>query len=99
MEGSGSGHRPYGVVSGKGYSSNCSYTGRPGSACGVPAPGSGNRGSQSAPKPWGFKDPEAKRRKRISKYKVYTVEGKVKTSLRKGLRWIKNKCSQIVNGY
>ncbi|TXG63335.1 hypothetical protein EZV62_010329 [Acer yangbiense] len=36
-----------------------------------------------------------RRKKRIAKYKVYTVEGKVKASLRKGLRWIKNKCSEI----
>ncbi|XP_054804302.1 uncharacterized protein LOC129307388 [Prosopis cineraria] len=90
MEGSGSGHRPYGIVSGKSYTSNSSYTGRPGS----PVPG-----SVSAAKPWGFKDPEGRRKKRIAKYKVYAVEGKVKTSLRKGLRWIKNKCSQIVHGY
>lgn len=57
-----------------------------------------NRGGSAAAKPWGLGDPEAKRRKRIAKYKVYTVEGKVKDSLRKGLRWIKNKCSRIVHG-
>jgi len=57
------------------------------------------RTSQSASKPWGFSDSEMKRKKRIAKYKVYTVEGKVKASLRNGLRWIKNKCSQIVRGY
>ncbi|KGN52839.1 hypothetical protein Csa_014389 [Cucumis sativus] len=60
----------------------------------------GNRvGSAATGKPWGFADPEAKRRKRIAKYKVYTVEGRVKDSLRKGLRWIKNKCSRIVHGF
>ncbi|CAK9322283.1 unnamed protein product [Citrullus colocynthis] len=56
-------------------------------------------GSAAAGKPWGFGDPEAKRRKRIAKYKVYTVEGRVKDSLRKGLRWIKDRCSRIVHGF
>ncbi|XVF80644.1 hypothetical protein PTKIN_Ptkin15bG0090600 [Pterospermum kingtungense] len=57
------------------------------------------RPSQGTSKSRGFTDPEMKRKKRIAKYKVYSVEGKVKASLRKGLRWIKNKCSQIVHGY
>ncbi|GFQ02460.1 hypothetical protein PHJA_002389900 [Phtheirospermum japonicum] len=50
-------------------------------------------------KPWGFGEPEMKRRKRIARYKVYTVEGRVKASIRSGLRWIKNKCSEIIHGY
>ncbi|CAA0831972.1 Protein of unknown function (DUF3511 [Striga hermonthica] len=53
----------------------------------------------AAAKPWGFGDPNMKRRKRIAKYKVYTVEGRVKASIRNGLRWIKNKCSEIIHGY
>ncbi|KAF5741544.1 hypothetical protein HS088_TW10G00544 [Tripterygium wilfordii] len=52
-----------------------------------------------ASKPWGFGDPEMKRKKRIAKYKVYTVEGNVKASFNKGLRWIKNQCSKLVRGY
>lgn len=52
-----------------------------------------------AAKPWGFTDPDMKRRKRIARYKAYGVEGKVKASLRKGIQWIKNKCCQIVHGY
>ena len=47
--------------------------------------------SSSAAKPWNFDDPDTKRRKLIAKYKVYTVEGKVKYSLRIGLHWFKNK--------
>ncbi|KAL3827786.1 hypothetical protein ACJIZ3_016588 [Penstemon smallii] len=50
-------------------------------------------------KPWGFGDSGMKRRKRIAKYKVYTVEGRVKASITNGIRWIKNKCSQIIHGY
>ncbi|GLT97142.1 hypothetical protein SLE2022_147240 [Rubroshorea leprosula] len=49
--------------------------------------------SQGVPKPWGFSDSETKKKRRIAKYKVHIVKGKVKASLRKGLHWIKNKCS------
>ncbi|XXG84381.1 hypothetical protein AAC387_Pa10g1907 [Persea americana] len=55
--------------------------------------------SSSAVKPWSFNDPEMKRKKRVARYKVYGVEGRVKASFRKGLRWIKNKCSEIVHGW
>ncbi|XP_051118532.1 uncharacterized protein LOC127242863 [Andrographis paniculata] len=64
-----------------------------------------NRTKEIAPrwksKAWGLGDAEAevKRRKRIAKYKIYTVEGRVKDSIRKGVRWIKNKCSEIIRGY
>ncbi|KAK4407925.1 hypothetical protein Sango_0373500 [Sesamum angolense] len=51
-------------------------------------------------KAWGFSiDPEMKRRKRIARYKVYSVEGRVKASIRNGLRWFKNKCSELIHGY
>ena len=110
MDGFGSGHRPYGsdrrleIVSGKGYGSNQTYAAtRPHSADLPPVPSKATRGSHSGaasvPKPWSFSDPESKRKKRIAKYKVYAVEGKVKATIRKSIRWIKNKCSQIVHGY
>ncbi|KAF7804899.1 DUF3511 domain protein [Senna tora] len=86
MEGSGSGHRAYGVVSGKGYNSNQR---RYWNGAGSP---------ESAPNVMG-KDAETKRKKRIAKYKVYAVEGQVKATFRKGFRWIKNKCSQILHRY
>ncbi|XP_019053561.1 PREDICTED: uncharacterized protein LOC104598840 [Nelumbo nucifera] len=54
--------------------------------------------ASSAAKSWSFNDAELKRRKRVAKYKAYAVEGKLKASFRKGLRWIKNKCSEIVHG-
>lgn len=51
-------------------------------------------------KKWGkLGNPEVKRKKRVVKYKVYAMEGKVKASFRKGLRWIKNKVSSFVHGY
>ncbi|KAL7084104.1 hypothetical protein ACP275_14G204200 [Erythranthe tilingii] len=48
-------------------------------------------------RPW--HDGEWKRRKRVAKYKFYSVEGKVKNSFRKGLRWFKKTCSRIVHGF
>ncbi|PNT70431.1 hypothetical protein BRADI_2g11702v3 [Brachypodium distachyon] len=42
-----------------------------------------------------FNDPEMKRRRRVAGYKAYAVNGKVKASLRRGLRWFKRKCSGI----
>ncbi|XWS76623.1 hypothetical protein CRYUN_Cryun01aG0192800 [Craigia yunnanensis] len=107
MESYGSGQRSYGVdrrveiVSGKSSSvePNQIFSSRSRSPDLPPVPTRKTGPSQGPSKPWGFTDPEMKRKKRIAKYKVYTVEGKVKSSLRKGLRWIKNKCSQIVHGY
>ncbi|MFS7901628.1 hypothetical protein Hanom_Chr01g00001941 [Helianthus anomalus] len=58
------------------------------------------RVSTSSAKPWGgFSDPESKRKKRIAKYKVYTIEGRVKASFRNGIRWIKAKCSDFIHGF
>lgn len=51
------------------------------------------------PPSWGLSNAEMKRKKRITRYKAYTVEGKVKSSLKKGFRWIKNKCSHIVHAF
>ncbi|XAR58392.1 hypothetical protein NMG60_11013775 [Bertholletia excelsa] len=47
---------------------------------------------------WRFNDQAMKRRRRIAKYKVYAVDGRVKESIKKGIRWIKSKCSEIVHG-
>ncbi|GAU31654.1 hypothetical protein TSUD_38510 [Trifolium subterraneum] len=56
-------------------------------------------GGVTVVKPWSFNDAQTKRRKRIARYKVYAVEGKVKETLRNGIRWIKHTCSRIVHGY
>ncbi|KAL6630961.1 hypothetical protein ACP70R_028301 [Stipagrostis hirtigluma subsp. patula] len=48
---------------------------------------------------WCLSDPEMKRRRRVASYKAYSVEGKVKASLRRGLRWFKGKCSDIFHGW
>ena len=56
-------------------------------------------GSSSSSKSWGFNDPELQRKKRVASYKVYAVEGKMKGSLRKSFRWIKDTYTQVVYGW
>ncbi|CAL5023082.1 unnamed protein product [Urochloa decumbens] len=41
-------------------------------------------------------DGELQRRKRLVVYKTYDVEGKVRESVRRGVSWIKGKCSSVV---
>lgn len=58
--------------------------------------------SSSKPKSYTFptkrnKNSEAKRRKRVASYKSYTIEGKLKDSIRDSFRWIKNKYSSILH--
>ena len=43
-------------------------------------------------------DPELKRKKRIASYNVFTMEGKLKTSVRSSFKWIKTKLSDIRYG-
>ncbi|KAH6823869.1 hypothetical protein C2S53_013565 [Perilla frutescens var. hirtella] len=98
---SGGGERRLEIVSGRGYNpynSNLMYSTSRHSES-PPVHMDVTRPSQAAAKPWGFGDSEMKRRKRIARYKVYTVEGRVKASIRNGLRWFKNKCSEIIHGY
>ncbi|CAM0145064.1 unnamed protein product [Urochloa decumbens] len=40
---------------------------------------------------------EMKRRRRVAGYKAYAVEGKLKASIRRGLRWMKAKCERIIH--
>lgn len=55
---------------------------------------SNNNGSVS--KSWSFSDAELQRKKRVASYKVYTVEGKMKGSIKKSFRWIKDRCTKVV---
>lgn len=48
----------------------------------------------STSKSWSFSDPELQRKKRVVSYKAYAVEGKMKGSIRKSFRWIK----EVVHG-
>ncbi|PSS20794.1 Calsenilin like [Actinidia chinensis var. chinensis] len=58
---------------------------------------SSNGSSRS--KSWSLTDPELQRKTRVASYKAYTVEGKVKGSLRKSFRWIKDTCNLVVHGW
>ncbi|CAA7030512.1 unnamed protein product [Microthlaspi erraticum] len=58
-----------------------------------PPPGAATTNAQ-----WRFMDSESKRKKRIATYKAYEIEGKVKSTVKKGFRWMKNTCSQIIHG-
>lgn len=49
-------------------------------------------------KSW-WKDPESKRKRRVAMYKVYTLEGKIKGSIKKASRWFKKRCSKLVHGF
>ncbi|BAH93578.1 uncharacterized protein [Oryza sativa Japonica Group] len=42
---------------------------------------------------------EMQRRRRVAGYRVYGVEGKVKVSLQSSMRWIKGKCTRVVDGW
>ena len=60
------------------------------------------KGKTSATKPsksWSFNDPELQRKKRVAGYKIYAAEGKMKGSLRKSFRWIKNTYTQALYGW
>ncbi|KAG9459561.1 hypothetical protein H6P81_004069 [Aristolochia fimbriata] len=88
------------VVSGKAYTTNQIVTAKTlASAARSPDPAPHRAKTKSFSKGWGFNDPEMKRRKRVATYKVYSMEGKVKASFRKGIRWIKDKCSDLVHGW
>lgn len=50
-------------------------------------------------KSWSFGDPELQRKKRVASYKAYTVEGKVKGSIKKSFRWLKERYTLMVHGY
>ncbi|XP_072965177.1 uncharacterized protein [Typha angustifolia] len=56
-------------------------------------------GSSSSKRGWSLSDPELQRKKRVAGYKVYSVEGKVKGSLRKSFRWLKDRYTQVVYGW
>lgn len=43
-------------------------------------------------------DPELKRKKRVASYNVFTMEGKVKSSVRNSFKWIKSKFSDVRYG-
>ncbi|XVF48981.1 hypothetical protein PTKIN_Ptkin03bG0231800 [Pterospermum kingtungense] len=53
----------------------------------------------SSSKSWSFNDPDLQRKKRVASYKAYAVEGKVKGSFKKSLRWLKDRFTRVVHGW
>ncbi|KAL9224246.1 hypothetical protein vseg_000304 [Gypsophila vaccaria] len=60
----------------------------------VPKEGTKQKGSSSTSSKavWCFGDPELQRKRRVASYKSYSVEGRLKRSLSKSFRWIKDRC-------
>ncbi|XP_028795044.1 uncharacterized protein LOC114762149 [Neltuma alba] len=54
---------------------------------------------KKASKSWSFSDPEVQRKKRVASYRVYDMEGKMKGSLRKSFRWVKNSYNHVIYGW
>ncbi|KAI3714556.1 hypothetical protein L6452_21512 [Arctium lappa] len=54
--------------------------------------------SRSISRIWSLNDPELQRKKRVASYKAYSVEGKVKGSIKKSFRWIKDRYTKMVYG-
>ncbi|XP_027933897.1 uncharacterized protein LOC114189512 [Vigna unguiculata] len=52
--------------------------------------------SRSPPQKPEWDDQEAKRKRRVAKYKHYEVEGKVKSSLKEGFHTFKFTCKKVV---
>lgn len=44
----------------------------------------------AASRSWSFSDPESRRKRRVAGYKVYSVEQKMKGSIRKSFKWFKD---------
>ncbi|XP_010931722.1 uncharacterized protein [Elaeis guineensis] len=80
------------VVSGKAYSAGHTNIRRlppPPGARWRAVGGGGSLTTSSGPAPWWAAEAEAKRQRRVARYKIYAVEGKVKASIRKGFRRVK----------
>ncbi|KAK8547251.1 hypothetical protein V6N13_097967 [Hibiscus sabdariffa] len=53
----------------------------------------GKPANNGSAKTWSLNDPELQRKKRVAGYKAYAVEGRVKGSINKSFRWLKDRCS------
>lgn len=54
--------------------------------------------ASSRSKSW-FESGDMGRRKRITMYKLYAAEGKIKRSFKKGIKWLKHTCSKIAQEF
>ncbi|KAF8010433.1 hypothetical protein BT93_J1151 [Corymbia citriodora subsp. variegata] len=54
---------------------------------------------ESAIKASWWNNSEKKRKRRVARYKFYSVEGKFKASFKQGFRWLKRKCSTFARRF
>ncbi|KAI3854987.1 hypothetical protein MKW92_049665 [Papaver armeniacum] len=109
---SGGGRRNYSQQGGHGggdfrsYSTSATYVSS--SAVTTTGGGGGNNSKEmkfkkaksgGTSKIWCFNDPELQRKKRVASYKVYSVEGNIKGTFRKSVRWIKDRYTKVVYGW
>ncbi|AEE80374.1 putative protein [Arabidopsis thaliana] len=92
------------IVNGKGYGVGGTtqvYSTRPDSPKfqpSIPPPPGSTSKTRTTATPWRLIDAETKRKKRIATYKTYALEGKVKSTVKKGFHWIKDRYSHIIHG-
>ncbi|WOH09565.1 hypothetical protein DCAR_0729022 [Daucus carota subsp. sativus] len=65
----------------------------------VKRPGMRRRSKASSRSTSWFASRDMGRKKRITMYKVYDAEGKMKRSFKKGLQWIKHQCKKIADEF
>ncbi|XP_010924971.2 uncharacterized protein [Elaeis guineensis] len=94
---------PSGVYDSRSYSASYDSSANPSSGYGYGSRevklDKGKRSSGSSKKVWVFSDPEFERKKRVASYKLYAVEGRVKGSLKRSFRWLKDRYTQVVYGW
>ncbi|GER34360.1 hypothetical protein STAS_10575 [Striga asiatica] len=59
----------------------------------------GNSVNGVVSKSWSLNDPELQRKKRVAGYKAYTVEGKMKGSIKKSFKWLRERYTLLVHGH
>ena len=75
-----------------------------GAAWPSPAASSSSSSSATGPKAkmwgggFGSAPTELRRKRRLVGYRVYGVEGNMKVSLKNSVRWLKGKCTKVVDG-
>ncbi|KAL6873825.1 hypothetical protein ACP4OV_013907 [Aristida adscensionis] len=60
--------------------------------------GGGGGRSYSFNGPSAREDPEAKRRRRVAAYNVFATQGRIKSTVRSSVKWLKSKLSDIRYG-
>lgn len=79
--------------------STYSYSGYGSKGVKEKAVSSSSAASSSKKSSWALSDPDFQRRKRVASYKAYAVEGRMKGSLRRSFRWLKDRYNKMLYGW